>query len=100
MTTTRFGAPASNTRARYYSRPAYASAGALGFRLIRLVWLTARFARRELVSIDDYRRRFGMSLRSFHRDVGILRQAGFEIEPVVKSTYRMVCFTFDSDYAS
>jgi hypothetical protein len=99
MTTTRFGAPAPNTRARYYSRPAYASAGALGFRLIRLVWLTARFARREFVTIDDYRRRFGMSLRSFHRDVGILRQAGFEIEPVMKRTYRMVCFTFDSDCA-
>ena len=99
MTTTRFGAPAPNPRALYYSRP-YASAGALGFRLIRLVWLTARFARRELVSVDDYRRRFGVSLRSFHRDVGILRQAGFEIEPVVRRTYRMVCFTFDSDWAS
>jgi hypothetical protein len=99
MTTASFGAPASNTRARYYSRPAYACPGALAFRLVRLVWLTARFARRELVSIDDYRCRFGMSLRSFHRDVGILRQAGFEIEPVVKRTYRMVCFTYDSDCA-
>ena len=99
MTTTRFGAPAPNTRARHYTRPAHASHGALGFRLTRLVWLTARFARRELVSIDDYRRRFAMSIRSFHRDVGILRQAGFEIEPLKKSTYRMVCFTFDSDYA-
>jgi len=100
MTTIRFGAPASNTRAYRRTRPAYASPGALAFRLTRLVWLTARFARRELVSIDDYRRRFGTSLRSFHRDVGVLRQAGFEIEPVMKYTYRMVCFTFDSDCAS
>jgi hypothetical protein len=51
------------------------------------------------VSIDDYRRRFGTSLRSFHRDVGVLRQAGLEIEPVMKRTYRMVCFTSDSDSA-
>jgi biotin operon repressor len=100
MTTTRFDAPAPSTRALRYPRPAHACAGALAFRLVRLVWLTARFARRELVSIDDYRRRFGMSLRSFHRDVGVLRQAGFEIEPVVNRTYRMVCFTFDSDCAS
>jgi biotin operon repressor len=99
MTTTRFGAPAPNTRAYRFTRPDYASPGAIAFRVIRLVWLTARFARHELVSIEDYRRRFGMSLRSFHRDVDVLRQAGFEIEPVMKRTYRMVCFTADSDCA-
>jgi hypothetical protein len=99
MTVARFDAPASHTPARYYVRPAHARRGAIGYRVARLVWLTARFTRRELVSIDDYCRRFGVSLRSFHRDIAVLRQAGFEIEPVAAFTYRMVCFTFDSDCA-
>ncbi|MEA2720449.1 MAG: hypothetical protein QOJ39_2313, partial [Candidatus Eremiobacteraeota bacterium] len=81
MTTTQFGAPAPDTRAYRFSRPDYASSGAIAFRVNRLVWLTARFARRELVSIDEYRRRFGTSLRSFHRDIGVLREAGFELQP-------------------
>jgi hypothetical protein len=29
----------------------------------------------------------------------VLRQAGFELEPVAAFTYRMVCFAFDSDCA-
>jgi hypothetical protein len=99
MTTTHFGAPAPNTRAYRYTRPDYASRGAIAFRIIHLVWLTARFARREQITIDDYHRRFGTSLRSFRRDIDVLRQAGFEIEPLMKRTYRMVCFTADSDCA-
>jgi hypothetical protein len=97
MTVARFDAPASTTPARRFSRPAYARPGAIAFRIVRLVWLTARFARRELVSIEQYRNRFGVSKRSFHRDVGVLREAGFEIDTIAPCTYRTVCFTFDSD---
>ena len=99
MTVSRFDAPASNTPARRFARPEYARPGAIAFGLVRLVWLTARFARRELVSVDDYRSRFGVSLRSFYRDADVLRQAGFEIQSVAARTYRMVCFSFDSDCA-
>jgi hypothetical protein len=99
MTVARFDAPASNTPARRFARPVYTRHGAIAFRVVRLIWLAARFARRELVSIDDYCSRFGVSLRSFHRDVGALREAGFEIVPVAMRTYQMVCFAFDSDCA-
>jgi hypothetical protein len=99
MTVAHFDAPASKTPACRFARPEYARPGAIAFRLVRLVWLTARFARRELVSVDDYRIRFGVSMRSFYRDVDVLRQAGFEIQPIAARTYRMVCFTCDSDCA-
>lgn len=99
MTAAYFDAPASNTPARRFTRPNHARSGAIAFRIVRLIWLTARLTRRELVSIEDYRSRFGVSVRSFHRDVGVLREAGLEIEPVTTRTYRMVCFAFDSDCA-
>jgi hypothetical protein len=79
MTQACFGAPAPSTPPRTFARPAHAVSGAVGFRIVRVVWLTARFLRREPVRIDDYYRRFGMSLRSFHRDADVLRDAGFEI---------------------
>jgi hypothetical protein len=99
MTTVAFDAPASSTPARRFAPPARARRGGIAFRIVRLVWLTARFARRELVSIEQYRCRFGVSKRSFHRDVGILREAGFEIDTIAPCLYRTVCFTFDSDRA-
>jgi hypothetical protein len=99
MTHASFGAPAPSTPPRHWTRPDHARCGAVGFRMVRLVWLAARFVRRDPVSIADYCRRFGVSLRSFHRDVGVLREAGFEIAPVATRTYRMVCFAADSDCA-
>jgi hypothetical protein len=99
MTVARFDASASNSPVRRFARPAHARCVAIAFRVVRLVWLTACFVRRELVSIDDYRGRFGVSLRSFRRDVGVLREAGFQIEPATTRSYQMVCFTFDADYA-
>jgi hypothetical protein len=99
MTQACFGAPAPSTPPRTFARPAHAVSGAVGFRIVRIVWLTARFLRREPVRIEDYCRRFGMSLRSFHRDVDVLRDAGFEIERCTTRTYRMLCFTYDSDCA-
>ncbi|HEY6233774.1 MAG TPA: hypothetical protein VIW69_01560 [Candidatus Elarobacter sp.] len=48
------------------------------------------------MTIADYRRRFGVSLRSFRRDVALLRQAGFYLETTAANNYRIVCFDLDS----
>lgn len=64
MTHNGFAVHATSPRVPHHARPAYARSGAIGFRIVRLVWLTARFARRDLVTIDEYRERFGTSLRS------------------------------------
>ncbi|HEY0383494.1 MAG TPA: hypothetical protein VGC72_14990 [Candidatus Elarobacter sp.] len=69
----------------------------IAFRLVRVIWLTAIFARRESVTIADYRRRFGVSLRSFRRDVALLRDAGFYLETIAANQYRMLSFDRDSD---
>ena len=97
MTSTRFDAPASKTRPRHSRRPPHTYRNGLAFRLTRVVWLTALFARRESVSIADYRRRFGVSVRSFRRDVALLREAGFYLETTAAGHYRMLSFVLDSD---
>jgi hypothetical protein len=71
--------------------------GSIGFCLVRVIWLTAIFARRESVTITEYRRRFGVSLRSFHRDLALVRQAGFYLETAAPGDYRVVCFARDFD---
>ncbi len=97
MTNPRFDAPASKTRPRHGRRPPQTYRNGFAFRLVRVVWLTALFARRESVTIADYRRRFGVSLRSFRRDVAVLREAGFYLETIAANQYRMLCFNRDSD---
>ncbi len=97
MTSTRFDAPASKTRPRRGGRTPQTYSDGIAFRVVRVVWLTALFARRESVTIADYRRRFGVSLRSFRRDVALLRQAGFYIETTAANNYRMLSFNRDSD---
>ncbi|HWT05354.1 MAG TPA: hypothetical protein VN224_06315 [Xanthomonadales bacterium] len=49
------------------------------------------------MTIADYRRRFGVSLRSFRRDLALVREAGFYLEATAAGDYRMVCFMADSD---
>jgi predicted DNA-binding transcriptional regulator YafY len=49
------------------------------------------------VTIVDYRRRFGVSLRSFRRDVALLREAGFYLETIAANQYRMLSFDRNSD---
>ena len=44
-------------------------------RIVRLIWLTARFVRRDPINFDDYRLRFDSSVRTFHRDIATLRDA-------------------------
>jgi predicted DNA-binding transcriptional regulator YafY len=44
------------------------------------------------VTIAEYWPRFGVSLRSFRRDLALIREAGFYLEAATAGTYRMVCF--------
>jgi hypothetical protein len=79
--------------ARFLARPPYTCRDGIAFRLLRLVWLTARFGRPEPVTFDEYRGRFGVSQRSFHRDVALLGQAGLYIDTGLLGNYRMLCFS-------
>jgi len=99
MTNARFDALASKTPARRGGRFRHTERGGIGFCLVRVIWLTAIFARRESVTIAEYRRRFGVSLRSFHRDLALVRQAGFYLETAAPGDYRVVCFARDCDGA-
>jgi len=49
------------------------------------------------VTIASYRRRFGVSLRSFRRDLALVREAGFHLETPAAGEYRTVCFLRDFD---
>ena len=97
MTNARFDALASKTPSRRGGQHRHTNRDALAFRLVRVIWLTALFTRRESVTIVDYRRRFGVSLRSFRRDLALIRQAGFYLETATTGDYRMVCFMRDAD---
>ena len=97
MTNARFDAPASKTPPRRGGRFRHTERDGAAFRLVRVIWLTALFTRRESVTIADYHRRFGVSLRSFRRDLALIREAGFYLETAAAGNYRMVCFTRDAD---
>ena len=97
MTNARFDALASKTPARRGGRFRHTERGSIGFCLVRVIWLTAIFARRESLTIAEYRRRFGVSRRSFHRDLALVRQAGFYLETAAPGDYRVVCFARDFD---
>src|SRR6202011_3189079 len=92
MTNARFDAPASKTPPRRGGRFRHTERDGPAFRLVLVIWLTALFPRRESVTIADYHRRFGVSLRSFRRDLALIREAGFYLEAAAAGTYRMVCF--------
>ena len=96
MTSAPFDALALNTPPRTaVPRP---SRGPIGARIVRLVWLTAQLVRRSPVNYEDYWRRFGLTVRTFRRDIAALRDAGMYInaEP---HDYRMTCFVSDIDAA-
>jgi hypothetical protein len=97
MTTSRFDALASKTPPGRAERFRHTNRGGVAFPLVRVIWLTAIFARRESVTIADYRRRFGVSLRSFHRDLALVREAGFYLETATAGQYHMVSFMRDFD---
>jgi hypothetical protein len=97
MTTARFDAPASKTPLRRGGRFRHTERDGAAFRLVRVIWLTALFARRESVTIASYQRRFGVSLRSFRRDLALVREAGFHLETPAAGEYRTICFLRDFD---
>ncbi len=90
MTNARFDAPASKTPPRRSALHRQTNRDGIAFRIVRVIWLTALFARRGSVTIADYRRRFGVSLRSFRRDLALLRQAGFYREMTAVGDDRML----------
>ena len=106
---TRWSAPPNDNRpirrarvdlpGRHFARPSYAQRDGVAFRVVRLIWLTALLARRDPVRIADYQWRFGMSVRSFRRDIALLRNAGIYIDSAGDGDYRMLCFLMDSDLA-
>jgi hypothetical protein len=97
MTTARFDALASKTPPRRGGRFRHTERDGIAFRLVRVIWLAALFARRESVTIASYRRRFGVSLRSFRRDLALVREAGFHLETPATGEYRTICFLRDFD---
>ncbi len=96
MTNTRFDALASKP-GRAVATLASTQPRRRRLYIVRIVWLTALFARRESATIADYRRRFGVSVRSFRRDLAVVRQAGFDLETTAPNSYRMLCFDRKSD---
>lgn len=97
MTTAQFDAPASSAL-RTVSASSYPrTVDALACRTIRVVWLTARLVRNESVSFERYRQRFGVSLRTFRRDINFLRDAGAYLDCVRDNGYRLTCFFADAD---
>jgi hypothetical protein len=97
MTNARFDALASKTPARRGGRFRHTERGSIGFCLVRVIWLAAIFARRESVTLAEYRRRFGVSRRSYYRDLALVREAGFYLETTAPCDYRVVCFARDFD---
>lgn len=99
MTTAHFDASASSTPRPFAAFPHNkAASGVARRRIVRLVWLTALFMRRESVNFQSYHRRFGTQVRTFYRDIAALRDAGLYID-AAPDTYRMVCFIPDVDAA-
>ncbi|HZW53462.1 MAG TPA: hypothetical protein VFF00_05460 [Candidatus Elarobacter sp.] len=75
MTTRRFDAPASTTPARRFVLREYARAKAATRRVVRLVWLAVLLARKDFTGFADYRRRFGIDMPTFRRDLRTVRRA-------------------------
>lgn len=66
---------------------------------VRIAWLIARFVRHERIRFDAYEQRFGRSIRSFHRDMAALRDAGLYLDSERSGEYRMLCFNADREAA-
>jgi biotin operon repressor len=96
MTIAPFDAPASTTPQRTAgSYPRIVDPNAR--KIVRAVWLTALLVRRQRVTLQDYRNRFGVSLRSFRRDIATIRDAGLYLDADPDDGYRFICFRPDSD---
>jgi len=70
MTTHPFDAPASSPRRAFSTRKRSRRD------IARIVWLLARFVRREPVRYEAYKERFGGTMHAFRSDLTALRTAG------------------------
>jgi hypothetical protein len=69
MTTRQFDAPASSPRRASTEKRSRRP-------IARIAWLLARFVRREPVSYEPYKERFGGTMHAFRSDLTALRNAG------------------------
>ncbi len=65
--------------------------------IVRAAWLIARLCRREPVTVQLYKNRFGVSVRSFRRDIANIRDAGVYLDVDNAGDYRMLYFSPDAD---
>ncbi len=65
--------------------------------IVRAAWIILRLCRKEPVTVQLYKRRFGVSLRSFRRDIANIRDAGIFLDADPAGDYRMLYFSSDSD---
>ncbi len=65
--------------------------------IVRAAWIILRLCRREPMTVQLYKRRFGVSLRSFRRDIANIRDAGVYLDGDHGGEYRLLYFAADSD---
>jgi hypothetical protein len=65
--------------------------------IVRAAWLILRLARREPVTVQIYKRRFGVSIRSFRRDIANIRDAGVYLDTGRDGDYCLLYFSADTD---
>jgi predicted DNA-binding transcriptional regulator YafY len=53
--------------------------------LVRLLWMTQWMEHKPLLRLSDVRDRWGVSLRTFRRDLARLRDAGIIIDPAAQT---------------
>ena len=53
--------------------------------LVRLLWMNEYLTRKPILRLSDCKERWGVSLRTFRRDLARLREAGFIIDPAAES---------------
>ena len=65
--------------------------------IVRAAWIILRLCRKEPVTAQIYKRRFGVSLRSFRRDIANIRDAGVYLDAGPAGDYCLLYFSPDSD---
>ncbi len=57
----------------------------LGATVVRLLWMSQWMEHKPMLRLSDARDRWGISLRTFRRDLARLRDAGFIIDPAAET---------------
>ena len=65
--------------------------------IVRAAWLILRLARREPVTVQLCKRRFGVSVRSFRRDIANIRDAGVYLDAGPTGDYCLLYFSSETD---